>query len=111
MEGMAAILLMAALLAAPGALESARDRQDRAALERQISELSAAAQKSPHDADAQYRVALASSYLDERSHAYRQPGARCPVESGQSIEIVSIECIHRSWTAGLLQPNAVSYAS
>jgi len=47
----------------------------------------------------------------ERSHAYRQPGARCPAESGQSIEIVSIECIHRSWTAGLLQPNAVPYAS
>jgi tetratricopeptide (TPR) repeat protein len=58
---------MAALLAAPGPLENARDRQDRAALEKQISELSAAAQKSPHDADAQYRVALASSYLAEVS--------------------------------------------
>lgn len=65
MEEMAAIFLMAALLAAPGALESARDRQDRAALEKQISELSAAAQNAPRDADAQYRVALASSYLAE----------------------------------------------
>jgi len=64
---MPAILLMAALLAAPGALENARDRQDRALLEKQISELSAAAQKAPHDAEAQYRVALASSYLAEVS--------------------------------------------
>jgi tetratricopeptide (TPR) repeat protein len=56
---------MAALLAAPGPLENARDRQDRPALEKQISELAAAAQKAPHDAEAQYRVALASSYLAE----------------------------------------------
>jgi tetratricopeptide (TPR) repeat protein len=64
---MPAILLMAALALAPGALETARDRQDRPALEKQISELSAGAQKAPHDADAQYRVALASSYLAEIS--------------------------------------------
>jgi len=66
-EVMGSIFLMAALLAAPGPLESDRDRQDRAALEKQISELSAAAQKAPHDADAQYRVALAASYLAEVS--------------------------------------------
>jgi cytochrome c-type biogenesis protein CcmH/NrfG len=64
---MVSIVLIAALLAPPGALENARDRQDRAALEKQISELSAAAQKAPHDGDAQYRVALASSYLAEVS--------------------------------------------
>jgi len=64
---MAAIILMAALLAAPGALKNARDRQDRPALEKQVAELSVAARKSPHDADAQYRVALASSYLAEVS--------------------------------------------
>lgn len=66
-EEMAAIFLMAALLAASGPLETARDRQDRPALEKQISELSAAAQKAPHDAEAQYRVALAASYLAEVS--------------------------------------------
>src|ERR1022692_4907441 len=66
-EVMISIFLMAALAAAPGALESARDRQDPAALEKQISELAAAAQKAPHDADAQYRVALAASYLAEVS--------------------------------------------
>jgi len=62
---MAFFFLMAALLAAPGALENARDRQDRAALEKQIADLSAAAQKAPRDAAAQYRLALASSYLAE----------------------------------------------
>ena len=66
-EKMAAIFWMAALMLTPGALETARDRQDRAALEKQISVLSEAAQKAPHDADAQYRVALASSYLAEVS--------------------------------------------
>ena len=64
---MAAIFLMAALLAASGPLENARDRQDRASLEKQISELSAAAKKTPRDANAQYFLALASSYLAEVS--------------------------------------------
>ena len=83
MEGMAAILLLAALLAAPGALETARDRQDRAALEKQISELSALEQKAPHDADAQYRVALASSYLAEISlELHDKGGAEHTAESG-----------------------------
>jgi tetratricopeptide (TPR) repeat protein len=80
---MLSIFLMAALMAAPGGLESARDRQDRAALEKQISELSAAAQKAPHDADAQYRVALASSYLAEVSLEVRDKGqAERAAESG-----------------------------
>jgi hypothetical protein len=74
---------MAALMAAPGALENARDRQDRAALEKQISELSAAAQKAPHDAEAQYRVALASSYLAEISLELRdKTQAEHTAESG-----------------------------
>ena len=64
---MAPILLAAALVIAPGALETARDRQDRPALEKQISELAAAAEKTPHDADGQYRLALAWSYLAEVS--------------------------------------------
>jgi tetratricopeptide (TPR) repeat protein len=64
---MAAILILAALALAPGALEQARDRQDRAGLQKHIAELAAAAHKSPHDAEAQYRVALAGSYLAEVS--------------------------------------------
>ncbi|MGA2143618.1 MAG: tetratricopeptide repeat protein [Bryobacteraceae bacterium] len=46
-------------------LEAARDRQDRPALERFVRESEAAAARAPNDADAQYRCALASSYLAE----------------------------------------------
>jgi tetratricopeptide (TPR) repeat protein len=80
---MISIFLMAALAVAPGALESARDRQDRPALEKQIAELGAAAQKAPHDAEAQYRVALASSYLAEISLELRDKSQAARVaESG-----------------------------
>jgi tetratricopeptide (TPR) repeat protein len=59
-------LFLAAFLAAPGtALQSARDQQDRAALQKIVDESAAAAAKAPNDADAQYRMALASSYLAE----------------------------------------------
>jgi tetratricopeptide (TPR) repeat protein len=46
-------------------LEGARDRQDRAALERFVAESAAAAEKAPRDADAQYRAALAASCAAE----------------------------------------------
>lgn len=58
-------LVAGSLLAAQPDLESARDRQDRPALEKMIADLSAAAEKAPNDAEAQYRAALASSYLAE----------------------------------------------
>jgi Flp pilus assembly protein TadD len=60
-------LLLAGFLAAatPSALETARDMQDRAALEKIIADASDAAAKIPNDAETQYRVALASSYLAE----------------------------------------------
>ncbi len=78
------MLFLAALMAAaPKSLESARDRQDRAALERQISELSAAAQKATRDPEAQYRVALAYSYLAEVSLELRDKSqAEHAAESG-----------------------------
>ena len=62
---MVSVFLLAALLGAPAGLEAARDRQDRAALQSRITELSAVAEKAPRDAAAQYRLALASSYLAE----------------------------------------------
>jgi tetratricopeptide (TPR) repeat protein len=46
-------------------LEKARDSQDRGALDRLTVQASAAAQKEPNDANAQYRLALAQSYLAE----------------------------------------------
>ena len=61
------VLVLAGFLAASttSPLDSARDQQDRATLEKLANEYSAAAAKSPNDADAQYRAALASSYLAE----------------------------------------------
>ncbi|MFN7932382.1 MAG: tetratricopeptide repeat protein [Bryobacteraceae bacterium] len=46
-------------------LRAARDRQDRAALEKSIAALAAQAEKKPADAQAQYALALAESYLAE----------------------------------------------
>jgi len=63
---MLAIALAAFLAAAPSSpLESARDRQDRAALEKLAADADAAAVRAPADADAQYRAALAYSCLAE----------------------------------------------
>jgi len=63
---MLAIALAGFLAAAAGnGLDAARDRQDRAALEKLAGEAGAAAAKTPGDADAQYRAALAYSYLAE----------------------------------------------
>jgi tetratricopeptide (TPR) repeat protein len=46
-------------------IETARDLQDRPALEKAVNEYAAAAAKTPNDADAQYRLALACSYQAE----------------------------------------------
>src|ERR1051325_8283359 len=60
-----ALLIAGVLAAAPTALDDARDRQDRAALQKLIDESSSAAAKAPNDAAAQYRLALACSYMAE----------------------------------------------
>jgi tetratricopeptide (TPR) repeat protein len=60
-----ALILALAGLAAAGPLETARDRQDRATLQKLAADSSAAAAKAPNDADAQYRAAVAYSYLAE----------------------------------------------
>ena len=46
-------------------LQTARDRQDRAALDKMVAELRTAADKQPNDAQAQYRLALAHSFAAE----------------------------------------------
>jgi tetratricopeptide (TPR) repeat protein len=61
-----AILILAVPLAA-GDLESARDRQDRAALDKMAAEFAAAAGKAGNDPEAQYRAALAASFVAEVS--------------------------------------------
>jgi tetratricopeptide (TPR) repeat protein len=66
MKSMVYVLLMAGVMAASGGtLESARDRQDLPALDKLASEHAAAAERSPKDAEAQYRAALAASYRAE----------------------------------------------
>ena len=63
---MVAILIAAFLAAAqPSPLEIARDKQDLPALTQLAAQAGAAAAKAPKDAAAQYRGALAYSYLAE----------------------------------------------
>jgi len=57
--------VMAAFFAANPALETARDLQDRAALEKLAADSAGAADKAPNDAEAQFRAAVAASYLAE----------------------------------------------
>lgn len=72
MKPILAFLLTALLAAAaPSALEIARDRQDRPALQRTIDQYSAAVARAPNDANAQYRLALAASYLAEVAQELR----------------------------------------
>jgi tetratricopeptide (TPR) repeat protein len=62
------VFLLALVLFAPAgdkALEAARNAQDRAALERMAAEAGAVAGKQTQDARAQYKFALAQSYLAE----------------------------------------------
>ncbi|MBL8178285.1 MAG: tetratricopeptide repeat protein [Bryobacterales bacterium] len=59
------IVLSQAVAAPPAELRAARDRQDRPALEKAIAALAAQSEKKPADAEAQYVLALAQSYLAE----------------------------------------------
>jgi tetratricopeptide (TPR) repeat protein len=64
-------------------LEKGRNTQDRAALERIAASLSGAAEKQPGDAAAQYRVALAQSYVAEVAIETRDKSqAQAAAESG-----------------------------
>ena len=51
--------------APPSGLEEARNRQDRPALEKIVAALAAVAASRANDADAQYQLARAQSYLAE----------------------------------------------
>lgn len=59
---------LALMLSAPAPaqeLEAARDRQDRAAIEKKIAELAVRAVRQPNHADAHHALAVAQSYLAE----------------------------------------------
>jgi tetratricopeptide (TPR) repeat protein len=61
----ALLLLCFAAVVGGTDLEKARDAQDRGALDRIATQLSATAQKQPNDAASQYRLAVADSYVAE----------------------------------------------
>ena len=61
----ALVLISAVLAIASAALETARDTQDRTALERAVADASAAAAKNGSDAETNYHLAQAQSYLAE----------------------------------------------
>lgn len=98
----ATALLLAESLAAitPADLRGARDRQDRAALEKMIAGLNTDVQKNPNDANVQYRVALGNSFLAEISLELRQKNeARAAAEAG----------IKAAEKAVALRPNSSEY--
>ncbi len=78
-------LLFTSLLAGAGGspLEAARDLQDRPALEKFVNESADAAAKAPNDPAAQYKAALAASYLAEVQIELRdKKSARAAAERG-----------------------------
>ncbi|MCL4855264.1 MAG: hypothetical protein KJZ78_28210, partial [Bryobacteraceae bacterium] len=81
-----AIFLLSHLLMADAALpglEAARNRQDRAALEKSIEQFVADARARQDNAEAQYRLALANSYLAEIAMEMRdKTKAREAAEAG-----------------------------
>ena len=71
------------LMAATGALDKARDAQDRVTLEQIAHELQDSAGKNLNDANAQYRAAQAESYLSEVLIEVRdKQGAKAAAERG-----------------------------
>jgi tetratricopeptide (TPR) repeat protein len=94
------VVLLSLLAISLTNLQQARDHQDRPALEKMASELSAAADKRPADPEAQYQTALAYSYLAEVSQEQRDNGgAKRAAESG----------IHAAERAVALKPSHAEY--
>lgn len=63
------------LISASPELERARDRQDRAAIEKLLPALTTAAQRESNNAGAQYNLAVAQSYLAEVAFELRDKNA------------------------------------
>jgi Flp pilus assembly protein TadD len=94
-------LLTALFVAAavPG-LDDARDKQDVPALQRFVEDAAGAAAKAPNDAAAQYRMALASSYLAEVAQELRDK------KRARDIALRGIKAAER---AVVLSPDAENY--
>jgi tetratricopeptide (TPR) repeat protein len=86
------LLLAGSLTASDPELERARDKQDRAALEKIAASLAAAAKSAPKDADAQLRAALAASYQAEVAIELKDKvGAKNSADAGISFAEKAIE--------------------
>lgn len=81
-------------------LETARDAQDRPALQKLVETYQAAAAKAPRNAEAQYHVALASSYLAEVALEMKDKG-----EAARAAEVG----IQAADAAIALEPNKAEY--
>ena len=84
---MKSLLVLSALFAINGFNDSdlikARDRQDKAALEKMAGDLKPQAEKDPKDAVAQYRLALAESYSAEVAiETHDKPSAKNAAQAG-----------------------------
>ena len=84
---MKSLLVLSALFAINGFNDSdlikARDRQDKAALEKMVGDLRPGADKDPKDAVAQYRLALAESYSAEVAiETHDKPAAKNAAQAG-----------------------------
>lgn len=87
-----------------GELQKARDTQNRGAIERIASQFNAAAEKQPNDVQAQYRLALAQSYLAEVAMEQSDKNqARAAAEAGmkaaeKAVTLQpSVSEYHRLW--------------
>jgi tetratricopeptide (TPR) repeat protein len=101
------------LAAANPELDHARDSQDRAALERFEAQAATDAQKQSSDAQAQYRAALASSYLAEIAievgdKARARSAAESGIQAGQRAVALNAQSAEFHRLLGTLCGQAVS---
>ena len=85
-------LLVGGLLASDSELEMARNKQDRAALDKIAGNLAAAAKAAPKDADAQFHAALAAGYQAEVAIELKDKvGAKNAADAGITFAEKAIE--------------------
>jgi tetratricopeptide (TPR) repeat protein len=85
-------LLAGSLAGSDPELEKARDKQDRATLEKIAGTMASAAKAAPKDADAQFRAALAASYQAEVAIELKDKnGAKNAADSGIAFAEKAIE--------------------
>jgi tetratricopeptide (TPR) repeat protein len=109
----AMVLLMFGAAAVAGDLEKARDTQDRATLERLAAQAMAEAQKKPADPGAQYRLALAESYIaevaiEQRDKSQAHTAAEAGIEAAKRAVAMKADVAEYHRLYGTLCGQAVS---